>query len=404
MEDISKIFNKIKLKTYKTAQGDRFFDRIRNIFVNITPEEIVRQRMIKYLIDYIKVPIQNIRVEDHLTHWNVRKYNGRMDIVLTYFDESEEDDVLAVIECKEENIYIESRQFFEQAVNYSKLVKSKYMILVNGIDLQFYYSDDFNEYYPIEILTYDEMLKDIHVYIPDENNFKRLNYNDYFNYEFLSSQDWFYDKIGEDTSVNLIPCIINLDDCLWDYSVKLQKLTSQRFKLVEDLGIQYREYGNASGSTGFGAGYYRVFIINDNKYNFNFLSGFSISTTGKTENDPIYGNRQGQSVLAIMYNDGNLDELSVELNLNKFLILDERNRKAGIIHSGVVSRKGARKADFFQYIQSNNINLVRYNEIQFGTIDYSIPLTFNNYDVINLFSNMIEYSVYRIEYKKSLKK
>ena len=403
MEDISKIFNKIKLKTYKTAQGDRFFDRIRNIFVNITPEETVRQRMIKYLIDDLEVPFQNIRVEDHLAHWNVTKYNGRMDIVLTYFDESNEEKVLAIIECKEENIVIESMQFFEQAENYAKLVKAKYIILVNGINIRFYHSENYKNYIPIEeILTYKAMTKNIHTYLLNEFNFERLDYSDYFDNKFLESQEWYYDKIGEDTPKNLIPCIINFDDCLWDSSKKLNKIISSRFSIEQDLGIRYRQYNDASNG-GFGSGFYRIFMISDNESRNKFLSGFSIITTGKTYNDPKYRNQSGKSVLCIMYNDGNLDETSVQINLNTFLKLYP-NKKAVFTHNGAISRKGARKEDFIKYVNTRNGNLIRKNNFYFGEVDYSVPLTLENQDIINLISNMIEYSVYRIEYKTSLSK
>ena len=51
-----------------------------------------------------------------------------------------------------------------------------------------------------------------------------------------------------------------------------------------------------------------------------------------------------------------------------------------------------------------NNTLVQGNRICFGTIDYSKPLTLENSDVVILISNMIEYSVYRDEYKMSLSK
>ena len=175
---------------------------------------------------------------------------------------------------------------------------------------------------------------------------------------------------------------------------------SKKFSLIDDLGVHYRKYENASGESW--DGYYRIFHIKNLEKNFEFLTGFLILTTGKTFNDPKYGNSTGKSVLTIMYYDGKIDEMSVQINLNKFLIADSKNKKAMLIHDGKSGKKGFIKAEFIKYVQNKNANLVRNGKFFFGEIDYSVPLTFENPDVINLVSNLIEYAVYRSEYKNSL--
>ena len=171
--------------------------------------------------------------------------------------------------------------------------------------------------------------------------------------------------------------------------------------MIDDLGVHYREY-NDNSNGGFGAGYYRIFLVKNCEKNFEFLTGFAILTTGKTVNDPKYGNSPGTSVLAICYCDGKIDETSVQINLNKFLKVDEVNKKAIFTHNGASGKKGFRKADFIKYVQNRNENLVRGKNFYFGEIDYSVPLTLENPDVVNLVSNLIEYAVYRSEYKNSL--
>ena len=211
MENIKKVFDKIKLQQHNSLNGKSFLDPIRNIFVQITPEEIVRQKMLVYLAKNMSVPSENILVEEHLAHWT-KNFNGRMDIAIIYNEK-----ILAVIECKEENIFIESMQFFEQAKNYAELVGAKYIILVNGVNIQFYHLNEENFYKPIDgILNFSDMLEENFDYEEDNFEFQRLDYEDYFDYDLLEEQDWFYSKIGEDTPKYLIPCIINFDDCLWD--------------------------------------------------------------------------------------------------------------------------------------------------------------------------------------------
>ena len=385
MEDISKIFNKIKLKTYKTAKGDKYFDIIRNIFVNITPEETVRQKMIYFLIDNMNVNIDKIQVEDHLLHWNIKDFNGRMDIVLTYND-NDDKKVLAVIECKKEDIFIESMQFFEQAENYANLVESKYVILVNGTNIQIYYKES-DKFSPIQgILKYEDMINNVHSYI-EEKPFKRLKYELYYHYGFLKSQKWFNSIIGYITKLELVPCIANFDDCLWDYDKKLKYVKSKNFSLIDDLGIRYRQYYNSNMTSG----YYRIFILQNNKTKIKFLTGFSIISNGRSH-------------LSIMYYDGIIDKISIQMDLNKFLTVDSKNKTAMFTNNGSINRKGKLREDFIKYIKYKNSDLVKNDEIYFGKIDYSLNLTMENEDVVNLISNMVEYSVYEIEYKISLGK
>ena len=137
--------------------------------------------------------------------------------------------------------------------------------------------------------------------------------------------------------------------------------------------MKIRHYENASG--GVWDGYYRIFLVKNLKFNTEFLIGFAIFSTIKTVNDPKYGNSQGTSVLAICYCDEKIDQMSVEINLNKFLKVDEKNKKAIFMHNGASGKKGFRKAEFIKYVQNKNENLV---------------------------SNLIEYAVYRSEYKNSL--
>ena len=397
MENIKKFFDKIKIEKHNSKNGKSFIDPIRNIFVQITPEEIVRQKMLIFLMKNMSVPSENILVEEHLAHWT-KNFNGRMDIAITYKEK-----ILAVIECKEENIFIESMQFFEQAKNYAELVGAKYIILVNGINIQFYHFNEENFYKPIEgILNFSDMIDENFDYEEENFEFQRHYFSIlYFDYDFYCNIDWFYLKIGEDTPRNLIPCIINFDDCLLDETKKLSMINSKKFSLIDDLGVSYREY-NDNSNGGFGAGYYRIFHVKNLEKNFEFLTGFLILTTSKLHNDSKYGNQTGKSVLCVMYYDGKIDETSVQLNLNKFLKVDEVNKKAIFTHNGASGKRGFRKAEFIKYVQNRNENLIRGKNFYFGEINYSVPLTLENADVINLVSNLIEYAVYRSEYKNSL--
>ena len=58
-------------EVYSRHGKDCYLDPIRQKLIYITPEETVRQRMISYLVNELKVPKGAILVEEHLSHYNV---------------------------------------------------------------------------------------------------------------------------------------------------------------------------------------------------------------------------------------------------------------------------------------------------------------------------------------------
>ena len=92
LEYVKKEFNKIKLKLSNCTGGEKYFDPIRKIFVAIMPEETVRQKMIRYMQKYMSVPSTNIGIEEHLSHFGIKQYNGRIDMVITNVTHVDKDD------------------------------------------------------------------------------------------------------------------------------------------------------------------------------------------------------------------------------------------------------------------------------------------------------------------------
>ena len=396
MIDITKKFDRIRIKIYDCKVGKRYFDPVRNMFVYITPEETVRQKMIVFLKKQLNVDYSRMFVEDHLLHYGVEEKSGRIDISIL----EDKNRPLAIVECKEPKISIEGMQVYLQGSGYASAIGAKYMILVNGRNLQ-YYKLQGNEYVAIEeILTYEQMVEGKGNIIEAEE-FVRFTMEQYEDISFLKEQEWYSNKIGEDTEEYKIPTIVNLDDALWDYSHKLSGMISDNLEVIEDLGINYMNYNDASGG-GFGSGYYRLFLINNIKQNKQFISGLSIIATGKTVNDAKYGNRDGLTVLLVCRNDGDYDETSVQINLNRFLHINEG--VASFSHNASVTRKGASKKDAMAYIESRAHELIKGDMVVLGEVDITVPLYIDNSDVKMLIGRIIEYSIYRDEYKHGLKK
>jgi len=120
----------LNLPTYffriKEDKGKKYiFDEIRRRFVQLTPEEWVRQHIVNYLVAVKNFPRQLISVEKGF-HQNRQKQ--RFDLLI--FDRKGYP--LMIVECKAPNVEINQR-VFDQAGRYNNKHKAVYMLITNGI-------------------------------------------------------------------------------------------------------------------------------------------------------------------------------------------------------------------------------------------------------------------------------
>jgi hypothetical protein len=101
------------------------FDRCRKSFVDLTPEEWVRQHLVSFLVEEKKFPASLIVVEKSLKLNNTIK---RAD-VLVYGDQLKP---LLIAECKEPGVKL-SQQVLDQALRYNLVFGVKYLVLTNGL-------------------------------------------------------------------------------------------------------------------------------------------------------------------------------------------------------------------------------------------------------------------------------
>lgn len=116
------------LRVRKTEK-DRLqvFDRLRNKFVNLTPEEFVRQNFVSWLIDSRGYPAGLVANEVSL---NLNGTKKRCDTIVY----NRECNPLLIVEYKAPGIEI-SQQTFDQIVRYNTEFKAKYLVVTNGIKL-----------------------------------------------------------------------------------------------------------------------------------------------------------------------------------------------------------------------------------------------------------------------------
>ena len=115
------------------------FDEIRKKFIILTPEEWVRQHVVRFLLEEKKYPKSLINVEKVLTVNGLRK---RYDIVVFNPDDS----IFVLVECKAPEIKT-AQATFDQIARYNMTLKAQYLMVTNGLNHYFCQMDFENEKY-----------------------------------------------------------------------------------------------------------------------------------------------------------------------------------------------------------------------------------------------------------------
>lgn len=102
------------------------FDEIRKKFIVLSPEEWVRQNIIKYLISEKKYPASLIAIETGLKYNQLQK---RLDILV--YDKQA--NPYLIVECKAPEVKI-SQDTFDQVARYNMAFKAKYLLVTNGLN------------------------------------------------------------------------------------------------------------------------------------------------------------------------------------------------------------------------------------------------------------------------------
>ncbi|MCW8981142.1 MAG: type I restriction enzyme HsdR N-terminal domain-containing protein [Altibacter sp.] len=102
------------------------FDQIRKKFVALTPEEWVRQHVIRYLLSEKKYPASHINVEKKI---QLNQTTKRYDIVVYNADGS----IHLIVECKAPSIAI-TQDAFDQIARYNLVLEADFLLVTNGLN------------------------------------------------------------------------------------------------------------------------------------------------------------------------------------------------------------------------------------------------------------------------------
>ena len=124
----------------KISENKRYiFDPIRKKFVILTPEEWVRQHVVRYLLDDKKAPKSWVNVEKQFTLAGLQK---RFDVIVF----SANGGVQVLVECKAPNVSI-TQDTFDQIARYNMNFNAEYMMITNGLNHYYCRYDYENQQY-----------------------------------------------------------------------------------------------------------------------------------------------------------------------------------------------------------------------------------------------------------------
>lgn len=384
MENIEKIFNNIRLQKYKPG-GTSFADPIRNIFVQCTPEEVVRQKTIHFLQSDLGVPLERISVEESMAHVK-RGKRGRADIVV-YRDDKKKD-ALLVIECKAPEVDVSCYIVREQAEGYLKILNADYYMLINGHQIIMY---KYNSGLAIEIEgipSYRELLND-EVEYARALPIKSYSYHDILSKDLqraFQKENYLGDSTYHDIklfalnflNLILLKTAINHDDLIG-------------IGVSEDFGVKRTRFGNSAGYN-----YQeltRLFIAKDNK-NKDLIWGLSMIGYYNTQLNVSITNKKNK-------------HHTLQLDLDKFCEYNPVTNMITVTHNGALSfgRGGSMKHQFvIDYVKDKAPDLIRENKVYLGSIDNSRLLEWEHFDVQNFINNLLRYGILRDEVRAKYKR
>ena len=103
--------------TYLRYKKECIFDIVRKILVIKNPEEIIRQKVIRYLIKDLGVPKWCIEVEFPMSFFR-QGAKGRADIIVQVIDNDGKYKPVMIIECKAPNIILTDKTW-SQVISYN---------------------------------------------------------------------------------------------------------------------------------------------------------------------------------------------------------------------------------------------------------------------------------------------
>lgn len=376
------------MKIYKSKNQKSIYCPSRQILLHLTPEEKVRQELLKKLINDMEIPASSISTEYHLSKKDP-KSKQRADIVVWEETKSGEKIPLIVFELKANHIEI-TDQTLDQVLSYNKILKAQYVGVSNGIDTILY---ELKNNIPIplvhELYNYKELIGG-RVEYAKRKRMKRLSYD-------LVAYDRYHEHlldegyISEATESSLYTFIAELQNYLLIGDIYPGNNSPVIIEEVKSYG-QY-SYSNASG--GGYTGFYRSFITKNLKRNHNLIR-IGIFGVASYSSNELYGSRLGGTYLNVAIDNSGTSSNILQLRIDKYFKLKDKDMFE-IVHNG--RQNGFKNTEVIEFVKKHNPNLIKNGEVYLGELPSNKSISES--EGSRFIENLINYAYLRGELKKS---
>jgi len=356
---------------------------IRKHLVPRSPEEIIRQKFIQYLLSKWHIPPKDIAVEEPLSRY-IHGANGRIDIlVLNKIGNNKHAKPFIVVECKASDVQL-TDDTLDQARHYANNISASYIILTNGHKTNYYVNNKrCAQITPPK--CFNDLARSAYKYVRSVKR-KRPSLKDLFSNEVQCLYKG-KNKLGGATKKELFPFIINLDSMLKDFKDKKFTMPlpfkTPYFTIIKHY-IRKTTFGNAAG--GAYTGRYRSFLIRDGKGNNQIISMNIFGVPGFTS-------------LVVAVDDYEKSHHSLQLNIDRHV--RQENGVYTVCHNGALTKGNTgpvKTRVVIDYVKAKRPDLVIDNEIVLGHLPDNELFTWNNSR--KLICNLIHYALLREDIRR----
>lgn len=359
----------------------RYFDPIRKKGINVTKEETIRQQVLRYLLDVIKIPEEMIVSEDHMAHYD-KSATIRADITVR-----KRNDTLLIVECKEPNVPIDGEPI-KQLFGYNEIMKSKYLLLTNGDDSYVFQRNEKNEYESImKLPTFDIMNsgEKVDVIKFNEKAVKRPKISEMNDQKVIEQyrNDGMY--LGVNTKDDIAPFALNLMWGFVDDEHKIEHKKAYGIEIMQDLGLTDMTLTNASG--GKFPGRYRHFVVRDRNGDDCLLSFAVLGTYAESKT------KGGYTSLVCGVDRSSQPIARLELRVDACCNIGRHSTY--LFHNGIRSRKKCQTT--IDYVSSICDALVKDNMIELGYFPNNKLIKTDDENVQDFIARLCAYTLLRDE-------
>lgn len=391
--DIHAQYKAIKLHKPVLLSSEKYIkDSYRQKLVRLTPEEVVRQKTVRFLEQELKVPLYCIRLEQSMRHYQVDS-NIRADIVIEgQRKRKNEINPIAVVECKAQHVAL-TEPAVQQVMDYADSMGCDYIFLTNGVTMRVgKWVEEKKSYLWLEKPpTYAEMCQGKFKPVQQTELFVRAPFGQW---EQAIEDCYRFNEFGEDTPKKMLPFLINLWQCLLDVSHTLPKRQYRLFELMEDWENRELSFGNSSG--GRFDGWYRSFLVKYKRQKIVVSLGFrSYGTFSRSD--------LARTALCVGIENKNQRHHSLQLSMDDNLLCQSNRFK--VTHSGRigVGNIGSGKIEELKKgLEKCYPDILVDNEIVLGTLVNDRLFYLDDVAVVTLMENLISYALIRDDYRNFL--